>query len=256
MPTHRYAEEGRALGRESRPQTRVHGSVGFLGYFAGPSVHIVDYYGLADPLLARLPALHTRNWRIGHFWRAIPAGYEESAGTTRNRIQDPGLARYYDRLRLVVSGPVFSRERWGAILELNLGLLDHLIQRLRYRYPTLRVVTLARLSAPGASLASGPEPDRAALSADGLLVLLGAVRSDRGLAIEATSGESFEVLFLLDGTATGRAVAQGAAGGPGAFSRIDVRTPDGASKKGYDALHILPLGEPNRASVRRVVLPG
>ena len=76
----------------------------------------------------------------------------------------------------------------------------YLIPKLRYRYPTLRVETLAQLSTPGATLPSGFEADRSGLSADGLLVLLGAVRWDHGLAIEATPGESFEVLFLLDGT--------------------------------------------------------
>ena len=37
-----------------------------MGYVAGTDKIIVDFYALADPLLARLP-VDPENWRIGHF---------------------------------------------------------------------------------------------------------------------------------------------------------------------------------------------
>lgn len=79
LPVSRYAREGQAYRLQDRALTEIHGSVGFRGYFAGPKVFIIDYYALTDPLLARLPALYAPNWRIGHFTRAIPEGYEQTA---------------------------------------------------------------------------------------------------------------------------------------------------------------------------------
>lgn len=120
----------------------VYDSVGLLGYHAGPSLHLIDRVALADPLLARQPALP--GWRIGHFARTVPRGYEESilacqrhvfpdkvVGPTTesclawpidtNRLADPALAREYELLRQVTQAPLFSADRLRAIVRLNLG---------------------------------------------------------------------------------------------------------------------------------------
>ncbi|MDP7640475.1 MAG: hypothetical protein QGG73_12305, partial [Candidatus Hydrogenedentes bacterium] len=122
-PAHGFAETGSAL-RERGPAVTEQGSVGFLGFMAGPGVHIIDVYAITDPLLARLPAKHNRYWRIGHFVRDIPDGYGESLETGTNQLADPKLARLYDALGIIVSGPLFSPERWQAIADVNLGRLD------------------------------------------------------------------------------------------------------------------------------------
>jgi arabinofuranosyltransferase len=93
-------------------------SVGLFGYGAGPGVHIVDILALCDPLLARLPA--RRPWRIGHFYRDLPAGYMETLQGQQAGLPDPGLDEYYAALRLVTRGPLWSRPRWAAIARLNL----------------------------------------------------------------------------------------------------------------------------------------
>ena len=64
-------------------------TIGFFGYGAGPSVHVVDVFALSDPLLARLPA--RRPWRIGHFHREPPAGYLDALAAERAGLSDPGL---------------------------------------------------------------------------------------------------------------------------------------------------------------------
>ena len=93
-------------------------ALGLYGYYAGPGVHILDVVALTDPLLARLPARSGR-WRIGHFERAIPPGYARSLDEGQNRITDPALADYYEDLRRVARGPLFSVPRWRAIGRLN-----------------------------------------------------------------------------------------------------------------------------------------
>jgi arabinofuranosyltransferase len=109
-------------------------TVGALGLAVGPGVHVIDELALGDPLLARLPAVYNPAWRIGHFYRTIPAGYVESIERGENRISDPQLAQYYDALRLIVSGPVFDGERLRTIVAFNLGQYDYLVDRFAYTY--------------------------------------------------------------------------------------------------------------------------
>ena len=131
LPDHEFTREGRAA-RESGARVVYQKGVGLFALEAGPGVHVVDGHGLADPLLARLP-IATGRWRIGHFVRSAPAGYLETLASGENRIEDPDLALYYDKLRLVVSGPLWSLERWRAIAGFNLGRYDHLIDAWRER---------------------------------------------------------------------------------------------------------------------------
>jgi arabinofuranosyltransferase len=108
-------------GKDARgkPQIRVSQSIGFFGFFAGPALHVVDPLALTDPLLARLPPTPTKQWRIGHFERPIPAGYVATLESGRNVIEDPSIARFYDDLALITRGPLWSRARWRAIIAAN-----------------------------------------------------------------------------------------------------------------------------------------
>lgn len=101
----------------------VCGLLGTKGVEGGPSLHLIDECGLADPLLARLPATPNPNWRVGHFTRALPEGYHRSIDFRENAIRDPELARFYEAIRMVTRDPVFSHERFRAIVALNLGQL-------------------------------------------------------------------------------------------------------------------------------------
>lgn len=132
VPMNEHARRGFGL-RDRAPTTARFGVVGFLGYNAGPQVHIVDLMALCDPLLARLPA--APGWRIGHFKRLIPRGYMKTLMTGTNQIGDPALARYYAALERVVRGPLFSGARWRAVWQLNSGSLDGLIDTDAYRDP-------------------------------------------------------------------------------------------------------------------------
>jgi len=105
--------------RAQHPTTVVWNTVGMPGYALGRERHIIDPLGLGDPLLARLPA--TPRWRIGHYLRTLPAGYVESVVTGSNRMADPRLAAYYDVVREVTRGPLFTRRRWSAIVKLNMN---------------------------------------------------------------------------------------------------------------------------------------
>ena len=67
--------------------------VGLLGYCVGPGTAIIDNMALTDPLLARLPITDPAHWRIGHFYRAIPAGYWRAIKTGDSSAMEPAVAR-------------------------------------------------------------------------------------------------------------------------------------------------------------------
>ena len=123
------------------------GLMGTSGVDFGPYIHLLDECALADPLLARLPAVFNPDWRTGHYRRVIPEGYRESLETSSNQLRDPGLHRFYDQLRLITrSDRLFTRQRLAAIVAMNLGRYDHEINSQFYRHAG-SVTTLDQLSA-------------------------------------------------------------------------------------------------------------
>ena len=126
LSTNPLAEYGLDL-REKNAKSFVSTGVGMIGYFAGPQTHIIDALALGDPLLARLPPANLANWYIAHLVREIPDGYIETIESGENKITDPALAEYYDQLRLIIRGDLWTAERWEAIWKMNTGQYDYLI---------------------------------------------------------------------------------------------------------------------------------
>lgn len=116
---HPWADLGRDL-REKEPALAVRGTVGLVGFYAGPMVPIVDRYGLVDPFVARLPAAGTE-WRPGHLTRAFPRGFVRSAWKGRNEVVSASLAESFATVSKMTRGGLFDRGRFTAILDANLG---------------------------------------------------------------------------------------------------------------------------------------
>jgi arabinofuranosyltransferase len=113
-------------------------TVGILGFYAGPGLHIVDVMGLGDPLLARMPTLP--GYRAGHYERKPPDWYiaflkrcadrlnaaptsERSClpfASELNDADDRVLVPRYRDLLLVTQGPLFDGQRLRTIVRLNL----------------------------------------------------------------------------------------------------------------------------------------
>ena len=105
--------------------TDVHNDCGGLGKrgLSAPQTHLIDPCALTDPLLARLPARYTPDWRIGHFGRLIPYGYEESVQQATNLILEPVVKALYADLHVITRAPeLLSRARWAAIWRVNTGV--------------------------------------------------------------------------------------------------------------------------------------
>jgi arabinofuranosyltransferase len=140
----RYTNHMWARQREGVPRVQSVGAIGVLGFTSGPGFHGIDPLALADPLLARLEVARDMPWRIGHFWRHLPDGYEDTvkqcvqrmfpSGAIRppsgsclaawddvNRFRDPEIAKAYRELMLITQGPIFDRARLETIVRWNLG---------------------------------------------------------------------------------------------------------------------------------------
>jgi arabinofuranosyltransferase len=98
-------------------------TIGLTAIAAGRRTLIIDRYALSDPLLARLPPETFR--MAGHFKRHVPDGYLTYRSTGSLDGMDPDLRRYYEPLRLIITGPLFNWKRIQAIWRFNLGAYDH-----------------------------------------------------------------------------------------------------------------------------------
>lgn len=108
--------------RNSGQKVSVYRNIGYYGFFAGPGVHILDPYGIGDPLIGRMPFTEAMGyWSSGHFYRKVPEGYSEAA-IDAGAIKDPVIQAYWKKLELVTRGPIFSGERLAEVVRFNLGM--------------------------------------------------------------------------------------------------------------------------------------
>ncbi len=121
FPIHPWCIDGTQM-RDSETKLFYRTSIGYLGYCVGLEKIVIDPLGMSDPFLARLPSMN--KWRIGHFKRDVPGGYEESVLSGQNQIQNPEYKPLYDSIKLITQGPLWSKERFKEIYKMNLEILQ------------------------------------------------------------------------------------------------------------------------------------
>lgn len=119
-------------------RTIVAGSMGMWGYAKDRQCIIIDFIGLTDPLLARLPINRSFLYNMGNLPRDIPPGYEKARATGDLSGMDQDLAAYYEKLRVVVAGDLWSRERLWEIYRINRGDYDHWLAAYAAKNPPKR----------------------------------------------------------------------------------------------------------------------
>lgn len=245
-PDHKFRARAEALRGKLRPgatgAVTIEANIGILGYYAPPELTLIDNQGLADPLLARLPAVRYQAWRIGHFTRPVPPGYADSVRLGTDRFKDPNLGRLWEQVRLVTRGPLWSGERLRAIWALNTGAAARLVDVEAYRYFEAPRWPSAEL---GAVLADRPHR----FDEPGAFVAFAGAQSAADVRLMLSPGK-YEVVFRRGRVALGSAIARTTAeprrreGPKPKAERLDlepvlVAVP--ASAQGFDELQILPL---------------
>ena len=224
-PFHPWAYVGESAHRSGRAVVG-HGTIGFMGYFAGPSVYIFDPGALADPLLARLPLASSAPWRIGHFWRLIPDGYLETLVSGENQISDPGIASFYNRLRLVNSGPLWSRKRLLGVVRLVTGV-DRPPAGPREAPCRVSAKTLTR---------------EVAFSSSGIEIDLGGVYHAGKLRVLLDNNDTYRVVFLHGLRSVGeQKVAPDNEPITVDMTVYHVTVPMRAAREGFDRIRVQPL---------------
>jgi len=121
FPDHKWCHKGREAGLSNKNAAEF-GGIGMYGYCAGLELIIIDNLALADPFLSRLPKAPEREWRAGHFHRALPAGYRESRLSGVNMIENAEKRKLWNDINLLVSSDeLFAKERLQAIYRVNSG---------------------------------------------------------------------------------------------------------------------------------------
>ncbi len=102
-----------SMGLRFRAEGGVHAfrNIGFAGWAAEDRAHLIDPYGLSEPMLARLPAFRNPDWHVGHYQRSIPTGYARSIETGTCAMDNVELCELFHDLQLITKGPLFSMDR-------------------------------------------------------------------------------------------------------------------------------------------------
>jgi len=127
QPDYYWAHNGlyhKTIGKKKS----IRPSSGMYSFYGGPELHVVDLHGLGDPLLSRLPPVEQTEFRIGHFFRSLPAGYWKFDRSFGNEIEDENLSKYYEKLSVLIhEEKLFSSERAIMIWRMNTGYYDYLL---------------------------------------------------------------------------------------------------------------------------------
>jgi arabinofuranosyltransferase len=126
-----WYKNGLTLREKNQPLVVIHNALGFYGVASGKNVHIVDPLALSDPLLSKLPItpshFYIRGIRPGHFERNIPRGYLESLQYDENRIVEENMKLYFEKIKVITTGELWSFSRLKTIFAMNIGAYDHLL---------------------------------------------------------------------------------------------------------------------------------
>jgi len=251
MPAHKWIERGRQLRLKEQP---IHSEsvVGFIGFAAGPKVHVVDFLGLTEPLLARLPMNRSRDWRIGHFSRLAPYGYIKTLESGENSIADSGVAAYYEKLSLIIRGDVFDPERWVAIWKINTGAYDHLLEP--YINPPLLTAEYSEINQPKVEGTPWDQEGNFVIRRSGIRIRFDTTYHNKRLEISVDHNDIYTLLFYRDSTELARQRTKTARLPSGGLRVDTLDVPSAAHLAGYDYLEVCAEAGDDRYSVGHVRL--
>lgn len=243
--TRREANVKRVIDRGETVAVTI--SVGFDGYYAKQQLHIIDSAGLADPLMARLPTKVP--WRVGHYLRTTPPGYAATLETGANVIEDPGVAAYYDRLVLITRGPIWSVDRWAAIVNVNLGRAAYFLDSYARGFIGVRAS-----GALGYRPADSAQDANAAMAFDaGVTLFLDRPQAMRKVEFRLDSAHDYKVVYLSKGRERHTADIVASPVPEAGFVEYQQALPDSAGE--IDQIRIVPRrgSGPGRLAYWRVI---
>ncbi len=237
-----WIDLGRSLRAQAASEGRLvlpQGANGFTGFYAGPDVYIINNLALTDGLLARVPPVYNPNWRSGHFKRLTPLGYLEAEAGAQAGLDDPTLDKYFQKIRLVIEGPLFAPGRWAAIWELNTKNFGELLPgySASFRFPALQTIALEVMPQLGAELIFDLDFGGLGSAAQIDFPQLAHIA---GLQLGLSAGDNFRLVYL-DSTGSELASQQLMSNLDEGVETYSLAVPQNVAEVGFAAIRIVPI---------------
>jgi hypothetical protein len=207
-------------------------------------VHVVDPHGLSEPFLARLPPPALPDWRIGHLWRELPAGYWETLRDGTPQIVDPGLAAYREALVLITRGELWSAARWAAIGRMALGRYESLLPVQALRFPPTKMVAQREMGG-----------EEIPLDWRGIDVHFEEAVRAHEIELRSSGDDGYGVVFFQGDRDVDQVKRAPAPGADPALTSIRLEVPAAARAAGFDRIRVMPSGGAGRYRIGGVTLP-
>ena len=249
-PHHDWVEKGRTYRKEA-PVVGIEGGVGYMGFYSGPGIHIVDFHALTDPLLCRLPTAMDIKWRMGHFRRGIPDGYIETQEAGVNHIRDPYIAAFYDSLSFAVKGPLWEADRIKAAVKLSFGGYDYLLE---LAAPVLIRVEYQMVSSPVPEGVRWWDPRVVVLPSAGVRVCLDSVSHADSLEISLDNNDDYILRFFRGGEDIAESRIKAAGRPDVGLAVYQAAVPPEAISGGFDEIRVVPVKNDGEYALGHLIL--
>ncbi|MCK5126664.1 MAG: hypothetical protein KAR42_10440 [candidate division Zixibacteria bacterium] len=239
-PNHDWVE----LGRENRqssttaPEITTAGGIGYVGFYSGPRVHIVDVYALADPLLSRMPSVMDIKWRAGHFRRAIPDGYLETISNSKNVIDGTYLAAFYDTLSFVIKGPIADIERNACAVKMAFGGYDYLLEHVGAIWLTKKYEDIITSIPEGTRWWS---PSVTILPSKGVRIKIDSLSFAGSLNISLDNNDDYVIRFFKDKYDISDTTIKASHSPVLGLAHYTIAVPTEARKTGFNTIFVIPV---------------
>ncbi len=228
--------------------------VGMLGYFVGSDVHVIDVLGICDPMLAHFPKKSNSNWRIGHFFRKVPEGYQETILSNNLAFRNPYIAEYYEKVQWLTQKPIFSWKRFAVILKMNLGYYDELLKN---GYNTLgpekrMAIEDLQTRVKEGSLWSGPNTVQ--FDEDGIQINIGKTINTDRFELAYDNNDIYRMVFLNGSNVVGEVQVRNEVKHLTGMFIQTIEVPQSAAQAGYGAIRLYPVKGDGNYSIGHLIL--
>ena len=158
------------------------------------------------------------------------------------------MAEYYDVLHNIISGDLFSKERFKQIINMNLGKYDYLIDKDFYRGNVAKTqMTLTDFSKPVEVEDVWDNPNAWILDKNGVEIVFDKITYNSSISFLADNNDDYCLLLKNDDEIIYRENT-GKIDGAGMQLR-EVVLPEEVATLGYDTVTIIPYGGDGSYSV-------